>query len=210
MIVIVFDESGSDDNAGACCGEVDGLGFDDPSHPNMNEPGLYGPGGGRVGAVLLSKYIRPGTVSNAAVQPLLAAAQRSRTSSASSTSVTRSSRRCSRSAPTSTPGRRAEPDRRPSPRTARRRVVRLAAVAVVAMAAALSASARGRGGSARADHVRRTSPAPRAGRRRTPAATRSSSSTTPAGPRPSTCSVPTAARIVATHQDAAGGRVRGA
>jgi hypothetical protein len=64
LIIITFDESGSDDNAGACCGEVDGLGYDDPSHPNINEPGLYGPGGGRVGAVLLSKYIRPGTVSN--------------------------------------------------------------------------------------------------------------------------------------------------
>jgi hypothetical protein len=64
LIIITFDESGSDDNAGACCGEVDGLGYDDPAHPNMNEPGLYGPGGGRVGAVLLSKYIRPGTVSN--------------------------------------------------------------------------------------------------------------------------------------------------
>jgi hypothetical protein len=65
LIVIVFDESGSDENAGACCGEVDSLGFADPSHPNLNEPGLYGPGGGRTGAVLLSKYIKPGTVSNA-------------------------------------------------------------------------------------------------------------------------------------------------
>jgi phosphatidylinositol-3-phosphatase len=64
LIVIVFDESGSDDNAGACCGEVDSLGFTDPSHPNLNEPGLYGPGGGKTGAVLLSKYIKPGTVSN--------------------------------------------------------------------------------------------------------------------------------------------------
>jgi phosphatidylinositol-3-phosphatase len=64
LVIITFDESGSDDNASACCGEVDGLGFDDPSHPNLNEPGLYGPGGGRVGAVLLSKYIRPGTVTN--------------------------------------------------------------------------------------------------------------------------------------------------
>jgi phosphatidylinositol-3-phosphatase len=64
LIIVTFDESGSDDNASACCGEVDGLGFDDPSHPNLNEPGLYGPGGGRVGAVLLSKYIRPGTVTN--------------------------------------------------------------------------------------------------------------------------------------------------
>ena len=63
LIIVTFDESGQDENAGACCGEVDGLGYDDPSHPNTNEPGLYGPGGGRVGAVLLSKYIKPGTVS---------------------------------------------------------------------------------------------------------------------------------------------------
>ena len=63
MILITFDESGDDEDAGACCGETDGLGYADPSHPNMNEVGLYGPGGGRVGAVVLSKYVRPGTVS---------------------------------------------------------------------------------------------------------------------------------------------------
>jgi hypothetical protein len=63
LIVVNFDESGDDTDATACCGEKDGLGYDDPSHPNTNEPGLYGPGGGRVGAVLLSRFIRPGTVS---------------------------------------------------------------------------------------------------------------------------------------------------
>ena len=63
MIFITFDESGNDANAGACCGEKDSLGFSDPSHPNTNEPGLYGPGGGRVGAVVLSPFIKPGTVS---------------------------------------------------------------------------------------------------------------------------------------------------
>jgi hypothetical protein len=63
-ILITFDESGHDEDAGACCGEVSGLGYDDPSHPNMNEPGLYGPGGGKVGAVVLSKFIKPGTVDN--------------------------------------------------------------------------------------------------------------------------------------------------
>lgn len=61
LIVITFDESGDDSDAGACCGEVSGLGLDDPAHPNTNEPGLYGPGGGRVGAVLLSRFIKPGT-----------------------------------------------------------------------------------------------------------------------------------------------------
>jgi phosphatidylinositol-3-phosphatase len=65
MIFITFDESGNDENAGACCGEKDSLGFADPSHPNTNEPGLYGPGGGRVGAVVLSPFIKPGTVSEA-------------------------------------------------------------------------------------------------------------------------------------------------
>ena len=63
LIFITFDESGNDENAAACCGERDSLGFTDPSHPNVNEPGLYGPGGGRVGAVALSPFIRPGTTS---------------------------------------------------------------------------------------------------------------------------------------------------
>lgn len=57
LIVITFDE-GSD--AAACCGEDSGPG---PSHPDVPEPGKTGPGGGRVGAVLLSPLIRPGTVS---------------------------------------------------------------------------------------------------------------------------------------------------
>jgi hypothetical protein len=29
----------------------------------MNGPGIIGPGGGRVGALMLSRYIRPGTLS---------------------------------------------------------------------------------------------------------------------------------------------------
>jgi phosphatidylinositol-3-phosphatase len=64
LIFITFDESGNDQNATACCGERDSLGYDDPSHPNTNEPGLWGPGGGRVGAIALSPFIRPGTVSS--------------------------------------------------------------------------------------------------------------------------------------------------
>jgi hypothetical protein len=59
LIVITFDE-GSD--AAACCGEVQGF---SAAHPNVPEPGKTGPGGGRVGAVLLSPLIRPGTVSTA-------------------------------------------------------------------------------------------------------------------------------------------------
>jgi phosphatidylinositol-3-phosphatase len=63
MILVTTDESGSDEDAGACCGESSGLGYGDPSHPNINQPGLYGPGGGRVGAIVLSRYVTPGTVS---------------------------------------------------------------------------------------------------------------------------------------------------
>ena len=55
LIVVTFDE-GSD--AAACCGETSG-----PGHPNVPLPGRTGPGGGRVGAVLLSPLIKPGTVS---------------------------------------------------------------------------------------------------------------------------------------------------
>jgi hypothetical protein len=57
LIVITFDE-GSD--AAACCGETSGI---SPPHPNVALPGKTGPGGGRIGAVLLSPLIRPGTVS---------------------------------------------------------------------------------------------------------------------------------------------------
>ena len=57
LIVITFDE-GSD--AAACCGETSGFSAD---HPNVPVPGRTGPGGGRLGAVLLSPLIKPGTVS---------------------------------------------------------------------------------------------------------------------------------------------------
>ncbi len=57
MIVITFDEGST--NA-ACCGETAGL---TPSHPDTALPGMQGPGGGRVETVLLSKFIKPGTVS---------------------------------------------------------------------------------------------------------------------------------------------------
>jgi phosphatidylinositol-3-phosphatase len=57
LIVITFDEgSGS----AACCGETPGPSL---SHPDVLLPGRNGPGGGRVGAVLLSPLIRPGTIS---------------------------------------------------------------------------------------------------------------------------------------------------
>jgi hypothetical protein len=55
VIIINFDEALSID-ASACCRQ--------PSGPNTTKPGVNGPGGGRTGAVLLSRFIKPGTVSN--------------------------------------------------------------------------------------------------------------------------------------------------
>jgi hypothetical protein len=55
--IITFDEGTTDT---ACCGETSGV---SPSHPNSAEPGMQGPGGGDVGALLLSRFIKPGTVS---------------------------------------------------------------------------------------------------------------------------------------------------
>ncbi len=53
LIIITFDEAATSDTT-SCCGEIPG-----PLTPN---PGLSGPGGGDVGAVLLSPCIAPGTV----------------------------------------------------------------------------------------------------------------------------------------------------
>jgi phosphatidylinositol-3-phosphatase len=61
LLIITFDEAEADPrdgdtpDASACCGEVPG--------PNSPAPGGFGLGGGRVGAVMLSPLIRPGTVS---------------------------------------------------------------------------------------------------------------------------------------------------
>jgi hypothetical protein len=57
LLEITFDESdGPQSDSTACCGEQPG--------PTSPEPGIDGPGGGRIGAVLLSPYIKPGTVSS--------------------------------------------------------------------------------------------------------------------------------------------------
>ena len=57
LLVITFDESaGPQSDSTACCGEG-------PA-PNTPLPGITGLGGGRVGAVLLSPFIAPGTVSS--------------------------------------------------------------------------------------------------------------------------------------------------
>lgn len=57
LLVVTFDEgdlSGTAMDSSACCNE--------PTGPNTLSPGVTGPGGGRTGAVLISKYIRPGSV----------------------------------------------------------------------------------------------------------------------------------------------------
>ena len=57
LIAVIFDESEGSDTA-ACCNE--------PTGPNVAQPGRTGPGGGRTGAVLLSPFITPGTVTQTA------------------------------------------------------------------------------------------------------------------------------------------------
>ena len=53
VLIITFDE-GTD--AAACCGETRPRG--------APKPGKSGPGGGRIGAVVISPFVKPGTVSN--------------------------------------------------------------------------------------------------------------------------------------------------
>ena len=56
LLEITFDESdGPTSDASSCCGELPG--------PGSPLPGILGLGGGKVGAILLSPDIRPGTVS---------------------------------------------------------------------------------------------------------------------------------------------------
>jgi phosphatidylinositol-3-phosphatase len=59
LLVVTFDESdgGGAEGSSACCGEQ-------PLPGARYQPGFRGPGGGRIGAVLLSPFIKPGTVSN--------------------------------------------------------------------------------------------------------------------------------------------------
>ncbi len=58
LLIITFDESegSGPEGATACCREQ-------PLASARRPPGVIGPGGGRIGAVLLSRYIKPGTVS---------------------------------------------------------------------------------------------------------------------------------------------------
>jgi hypothetical protein len=55
LLEITFDEA-ADSDMSSCCGEAPG--------PGASQPGVGGPGGGRVGALLISPYIRGGSVDN--------------------------------------------------------------------------------------------------------------------------------------------------
>lgn len=55
LLIVTFDEATSAD-ASDCCRE--------PTGPNTSSPGTHGPGGGRTGAVLLSPFIKPETLSD--------------------------------------------------------------------------------------------------------------------------------------------------
>jgi len=59
LLIITFDESdgAGQEGSAACCGEQ-------PLAGARYAPGFRGPGGGRIGAVLLSPFIKPGTVSD--------------------------------------------------------------------------------------------------------------------------------------------------
>ena len=57
LLIVTFDEAAVSDASG-CCGESGG--------PNSPLPGITGFGGGVVGAVLVSPFIKPSTVTNAA------------------------------------------------------------------------------------------------------------------------------------------------
>jgi hypothetical protein len=55
MLIITFDEAdleGKDRDAHSCCGE--------PIGPNTQSPGMFGPGGGKIGAVIISSFVKPG------------------------------------------------------------------------------------------------------------------------------------------------------
>lgn len=58
LLVLTFDEAdtGTQSGADACCGEGPG--------PNAPLPGIYGLGGGRTGTVLLSPFLKAGTINN--------------------------------------------------------------------------------------------------------------------------------------------------
>lgn len=57
LVVVTWDEGNiGPETSGACCGEQSG--------PNTPAPGILGPGGGRTGTVVLSPFVRPGSVND--------------------------------------------------------------------------------------------------------------------------------------------------
>ncbi|HYL03308.1 MAG TPA: alkaline phosphatase family protein [Steroidobacteraceae bacterium] len=56
MLIVLFDEADGSDSS-ACCAER-------PLPGATLQPGISGPGGGRVGAVVLSPFVKPGTVTD--------------------------------------------------------------------------------------------------------------------------------------------------
>ncbi|MBA3654941.1 MAG: phosphoesterase [Actinobacteria bacterium] len=56
LLIVMFDESEVQGDAAACCNE--------PTGPNTLVPGIYGPGGGKVGALFVSPFVKPGTTSD--------------------------------------------------------------------------------------------------------------------------------------------------
>ena len=56
MLVVTFDEAELGEDSTACCGAT-------PA-PNVEQAGLNGPGGGKVGAVILSKFVKAGTTND--------------------------------------------------------------------------------------------------------------------------------------------------
>ncbi len=77
LLIVTFDEADSESgDASACCHEPNGpnvkhgsmIVFDNPPPKPPDRipdrgPGVTGPGGGRIGAVLVSRFIKPGTIS---------------------------------------------------------------------------------------------------------------------------------------------------
>ena len=53
LVVVTFDEAEVNNDASACCNEQPG--------PNSPMPGQTGPGGGRTGAVAISRFVNPGS-----------------------------------------------------------------------------------------------------------------------------------------------------
>jgi len=56
MLVVTFDEAELGEDSSACCGQ--------PPAPNVTQAGINGPGGGRVGAVVVSRFVKPGTTND--------------------------------------------------------------------------------------------------------------------------------------------------